>query len=431
MLARLYRWLDRPLIIAVMRIAVAMVNVVTGFVLARALGPQGRGETAAVIAILGIAPIVLGLGLPLVVRRRSVDAAGAGRAVRSVRLLAVALTVPSLGIGLLCTATVLGTLDDAGRGAFLVGSALIPVTVLWTCDANVLFATGRNLEYAMTALVPAVVIAAVAAGGAVLGVLSVAVVVGAIIAGNVVALAFTSLRVRVSLTGGHEPVARVVREGVRFSGAQIADAASRRLDQAIALPLVGAVQAGYYSVAASLTLLPLALGSSLGAVAFRRVSAVPEGSPRKHEIARSVRGTVVLTSLVSLVLAAASPVAIRVVFGADFVPAVGPTLLALTGTTGVVLAYVASSILTALGRGWVMTAASALGGVVGIALAFVLGPRHGAMGLAAASSIGFWVSAVLCVAGLPVPRRELTLRRSDLRGSITDLVTREDRVVAR
>jgi O-antigen/teichoic acid export membrane protein len=143
-----------------------------------------------------------------------------------------------------------------------------------------------------------------------------------------------------------------------------------------------------------------------------------------------VRGTAALTTVVTLLLAVASPVLIRVVFGVEFVPAVGPTLMALTGTTGVVLAYVASSVLTALGRGWVMTTASALGCVVGVGLAFVLGPPFGAMGLAVASSIGFWVSAVLCVVGLPVQAKELTLRRSDLRASISDLAARPDRGAA-
>src|SRR5689334_5155238 len=62
---------DVPFQITIANFASLVFSFLTVPVIARAVGAEGRGETAAVVAAFVFVPVLLGLGIPLEVRRRS------------------------------------------------------------------------------------------------------------------------------------------------------------------------------------------------------------------------------------------------------------------------------------------------------------------------------------------------------------------------
>lgn len=415
--------LDRPISVVLSRLLSAGLGLVSALFLARALGPSGRGEASAALAVVGLLPIALGFGIPLVVRRRTVLVDSPAGAIRGARLAALALVPVSVAVALLCRWSFLGDLATGDARIFTLSASLSSLSILWICNANVLLAQGRYGAFAATNLLPIVVYVGLVAIGGLAGWLTVGFALMANLAGSFSTLVLTSILVPVGLRGETDSPPLMLREGFRFSGSQIAEAASYRLDQAIALPVVGATQAGFYAVAATLSLIPFALGQALAAATFKRI-ATADGFDQARQVEAVLRAAAVLSICTVLGMAAASPAMIPLVFGADFQKALVPSLIAFVGSVGVVLSYVAASAHTALGRGWVMTTAQLVGLVIGIGLLYLLGPSNGAIGLAVASSVGYWVTAVILVSALPVGLRGVIPRPSDGRSSVALLLGR-------
>src|SRR4051794_38316250 len=81
--------------ITAVNVGVLLAGFITGPIQARALGPSGRGELAAIIVPVTLAPFIFGLGLDSYVARAAARRSGVGRAVGSSALLAI-------GAGLVC-----------------------------------------------------------------------------------------------------------------------------------------------------------------------------------------------------------------------------------------------------------------------------------------------------------------------------------------
>jgi len=424
--SRLRAGLDRPYLIAVTRLLSAFLSLASAFVLARALGPEGRGQIATAIAVTTLLPIVLGIGIPLVVRRETARAGSPDQVVRTARRFALLVTGPAIAIGFICSTTFLGSLDSGAQLAFIISASTAPASVLWICDANVLFAQGRSAAFALTDLLPTGVNVALIVVGAMVSDLTVTYAIVVNWVASIATLILTSWLVRVPLRGDARSLRSTLEEGIRYSGSQIAEMASHRLDQVLALPVVGAFQAGLYSVAATVALLPLALGQALGASSYRSFARA------RDEVDASVRSTVVLrvafvTACVAVApMAAVSPWLVPFALGRAFEDAVVPVLLSLLGSLALVVSYVASVALAARGRGWIMTVAQVIGLVAGISALILLAPPLGAVGLSLASTIGYWACAFVCVGAIRPTLRELAPRPSDLRRSVQLLFSRVD-----
>lgn len=382
----------------------------------RKFGPAGRGVAAAAVAVLTLLPVAVGLGLPLVIRRQATRAEGCAPELRSIRLLALVAVGPCAGIGVLLASQILGEVGGNVVRVFIVGCCLSPVTVLWICDANILLAHHRLAAYSLTNVTPPTVLLAGALAGWVIGVVSVEYVILLNVSGALATLVLTSSLVRISVTGARAPVRPLVREGLSYAGSQISEAASMRLDQAIALPIIGATQAGYYAVAAAISLVPYAIGQALGAAIYRHVAVTEDETRRASHMTIALRYSTVVTAVATLFIACLVPWCVPFLFGEDFRDAVAPTLLALCGSVAVSVGYVSSGLLAALGRGWAMTRAQLAGLGIGIGMLLALGPSLGAIGAAVASSFGFVCATLLSVRAIGVPVGRFEWR--DLRGAV-------------
>ncbi|MDD7945819.1 oligosaccharide flippase family protein [Microbacterium sp. NE2HP2] len=383
---------DTPSLLLVGRLGATSMAFITAPIVARSIGADGRGETAAAIALFNLVPILLGIGMPLEVRRLAARAQG-DAAIRTARLL-VLLTVPfALVAAWAATVSILSGFDTASRVTAFIGIALCPLMIMWTCDSSVLVASGRYKGVMTLQLIQPAAYLVLVIAFASTQTLTVATALISNLAGTVAAcitgLSFT----RVTPFGPRVRLLTLLRGAVRYAGSSIAEAAASRLDQVIALPLIGAFQAGIYSVAVTVASIPLALGQALGAATFPLV-ARSEGPERQAFKAEAVRMSVAVSIVTAPLLGIGTWIVIPLLFGPDFEPAVVVSWVAGAGTCALIIAYVCSMNLAAEGRGYTMTVAQACALALSIALLYALAPNYGALGAAAASTVGYFALMV-------------------------------------
>lgn len=410
--------LSGPTSIVISRIASAMLGVVSAPILARALGPDGRGQTAAALALTGLLPIALSLGMPIVARRRGASGEEVAPTVRAIRLLS--LGVGALGglIAYFSTLSILESLSYPAKVALVVSGIGCSVSgLLWISDVNILIARERHGAFALVNLTSGAVFVALVIVFALMGQISVSVVIWLNLAAMAATLVVSSCLLRVGIRGPRARTRALLVESRRFYGAQLAEASSYRLDQFFALPIIGAHAAGLYSVAATISLLPMAVGQAVGSSTFRRfVRANSEGTFRA-DFSTDLRGAVVAGWAASISVAVATPAIVVLGFGRDFSDAIIPALIALVGSVAVVGNYVVNSGLVALNKGWQQTSAQFVGLLTGLVLLVLLGPILGPSGAAMASTLGYWLTFWCGYLATGLGIRDLSPRVGDLRAA--------------
>jgi O-antigen/teichoic acid export membrane protein len=343
---------------------------------------------------LGVLPIIIGLGIPLAVRQFAAQGRSADSAVRSARIYALATLPVCIGAGLILRHSLLRSLDGRSGLAFVAGCALIPVAVAWICDVNVLYAQARYFATAVVNLTQGAVYVTSVAVASLVTTLNVPLVILAYSFGTVVTAALSSLLCRVSLRGEYASPRELLRQGLRFAAGQLGEMASYRLDSLIVLPLLGAEQAGYYAVATTIGQLPLGVGQGIGSAFFGEVAMVRGDRGAASRVSAHALRLASATGLVSaFVLVVASPVAIPLIFGDSFRPAVIPAMIASGAGTFLVAAYVGTQLLVGMDMGRELAFCQISGLVVGIGLLLAAGPHLGAVGASVASGAGYMVTA--------------------------------------
>lgn len=401
------------------RLGASGLALVSSPIVARAIGPEGRGETAAAVALFVIVPVILGVGLSLEVRRQAATSDGSAvlRTARSI----VALSTPlAIGIAALTYFTIFTDFSPEGRIVATAGVALAPLSTSWALDVSVLVAHRRYGGVLLIQLLqPAVYLVLILLLWG-FGAATVATVLTASIAGIVATFCAGLLLVRVPIRGRHVGLRLLLRQGLTFSGSAIAEVAVNRADQVIVLPLIGAYQAGLYSVATTIGSVPLTIGQALGASYFTPI-AQSEGRHRSLLQGEAIRAAIAAAVVATPLIAAGAWAAIPLVFGQAFSPSIPATMIFLLGSAGLLSAYVTSMALAADGRGIAMTIAQVISLVSGFVGLIVLGPALGAVGAAIASTSGYFILLAALLIALRLPARVLIPYPQDFLGAIKRL----------
>jgi O-antigen/teichoic acid export membrane protein len=317
----------------------------------------------------------------------------------------------------------LASLNESEVVAFTIAGSLSGLLVLQSCLSNVALAEERNGVYSVALLLQPAVYIAIVLVTAALHDLSVAGVLWSHMAGSLVSLVYLHRATRVAWRGSRYRARTVASEAAKFAGAQIAEAATYRLDQAVALRFVSVPEAGYYSLAATVAFVPVALGQALASRAYR--SMVIGGAEARREVATElVRDTSVAVTALLVPLALTAPVAVPWTFGEDFRPATGAILVSLIGSFCLTIGFVNATMMTGAGRGR-GAAVSQLTGLLTNAIALTIcGPRWGATGMAAASTIGYAATMLLTLRMLEVELCAVLPTRRRLRRVLLRLSSR-------
>ena len=379
-----------PYLLILSRVATLLLTVVTTTLVARSIGPTGRGLTGAGTALAALLPVVAAWGIPTLVRQRA--AAGNWESVlRSARRLSYLMVLPMGLIGWGFAAAFMSELTDIAMILFVLLAASAGLYAHAIAGLSVLIVQGRYLAVA--------VLQALQISIAFVGLVSLHFVADITVAGvfacqglGTVSTWLFGLMVLKARRVRGEGVVRSVSRGSRYLVSSVLDAASLRLDQVLVLPVVGSTQAGYHSVAIAVGTPLLALGHAVGTASFRQVA---QGGKDSRDLARSfVRGAFAIALVCSLPAAFMMPLLVPLVFGEEFRPAVVPAILICLAGPALVANFVAGQAFAALERPGQLTlmcgliVGSVSGGLV------VFGVAFGAVGTATAFMGGQFLGTV-------------------------------------
>lgn len=411
---------DSPSLLAVAQLGVVALGLCSAPIVARAIGPSGRGETAAALALFYIVPAILALGMPLELRRLGAMA-DPGPMLRTSRLICLALLAPAAVLSVAAYATIFSSFDSATRWTATFGVAIAPASVSWLFDLSVLIVRSHYLGVLLLKLTqPLVYLVGVAvlwsADAA-----NTATILAVSIAGSVASAAVGASLTKVSLRGRRGSARELSVGGRRFAGGAVADITSNKLDQVLALPLLGSHEAGLYAVASTVASLPLVLGHALGGSYFVAAAAASD-EDRRALTAEAARGALSIGLLASVLVGCIAWPTVPIVFGEDFREAVPVVWIYLVGSIALVANFVCTQMLAATGRGRVLSAAQVGILPVSIGTLLVLGPLWGSLGAAAASSLGYWGLFCLLALALRIRPGSLLIRPSDFGNGLRYLV---------
>lgn len=374
----------------------------TSILLARVLGPSGKGTITVVQLIANVSTVVLGIGLPGTITylsaRREVD----GPMVTRIAWIWAACVAGLLGAIVLAAGGWLSeTLFGDADPMFLTFGAItaLPAMVL-VLNGSFLIGTGRTREYAI--LNAAVQTGQVATFG-VLWLLGRLTPMTAVFAWSACALAGavagSGLVWRHRSEALAAPVATLMKRGWKFGLASWFASGlgllSLRADMFLVSAMVGTAAVGVYSISVTFAELALHLPNSVYAVMFPKISA--EGAASSGVAARVNRSLWPLTMLFALSIAAAAILFVPLLFGDEFSGSIAPLWLLVPGITASAMGVVASAYLAGIGRPQAGAWASGVNIVINIGLNLLLIPVFGLAGAAVASSISYAAGAALLV----------------------------------
>jgi O-antigen/teichoic acid export membrane protein len=388
---------------------------ITSPILARVLGPVGRGEVAAIFSVVTIAPWIADLGVTAYLTvERAKGNISPGTLLGSVTPVALGTAL----IGVALSIPIAHLIGHGRREVVLfveIGLDLLPLSVLVGILSGLAIGEQRwNLLLLMkvvTASLPAVGIVGLYLTHS-LTVATTAITY--LVAGIAALFALAPALVGTSPWRFQMQVARHgTAFGIRSWLSTVSSTANLQLDQLLMAALVSSRQLGLYALAVTLA---GASSSLVGAVVTALVPRVAAGEPLLA--ARSCRVATFLVACFAVAIAAVSPIAIPLVFGSAFAGTLPMLLILAPATVLLVASQVLSTAVIAAGE----PGPAARGQFVGLAITvpglLVVLPLAGGIGAA-------WVSLVAYGATLGVVLRSaIRIFRLPARSFL--IVNRED-----
>jgi O-antigen/teichoic acid export membrane protein len=389
---------------------IVLVAFVTSPILARTLHPAGRGEVAAIFAVLGIAPWVSELGITAFLSR--------ARAQRSQPLgVLLGSTTPiALIASLIAVVLAVPLAHLLGRGRpdvvlFIeLGLFLLPATA--TIQLLYGIAVGDE-RWHLIILVRILNVGGVAVAIVtlkLLGLLSVQTVAITYLTAGVLANVPLLLGLRGARPWKFD--ASVARTGLAFGLrswlSTLANTGNAYLDQVLMAGLVSSRQLGLYALAVTLSTASGALITATASALFPRVAAGDS-----QLAARACRVTLLVVVAADVCIGASSPFVVPFVFGHAFVDAIPMLLVLLGATVFFVPAQILGSAIAAAGNPSATARAQVAGLAITVPALIVVLPFAGGMGAAWVTLAAYLVTFLVILQAakrlLALPSRALLL----------------------
>ncbi len=372
-----------------------LVRLPTNILIARFLGPAGKGVVTLLQLLVGQAALFLSLGLDSALLHF------VGRKNRSVQELAgramgLGAVLGGAGFGVLVVLLV-WVFDELLPAEVTVVALLLAATVPLSLSVgflrSLIRACGRVIEeWSLMLVAAAANLACVGAGlvleGGVRGVLWGLLAASVLSSGVTLVLAWRLRILRRAPVLEWPGTRELLGYGAKLHGGNILEAMNDRFDLYLVAFFLGTAAVGIYSIAVVVAELLWLVPGVLGSVLMQRVAV------RSDEGANTMMGPVL--RMTSLVLAAGATAwllagrwLIHLLFGEAFLPAYGPMVLLLPGTWALGLWRTMMSDLTVRGYPLFKTYTAAVAVVVTVVLDLLLIPRWGVPGAAVASSVAY------------------------------------------
>ncbi len=339
---------------------------------ARVLGPGGRGELAAMMALPMLLPYLSMLGGGHAVTyytARRPDAVG-----RYLGTAAAAGIAASVIVGVIAwpfQSRLLGSFDAAVRASGLFFLLFVPVNTLFALPYAAFQGLGRFAEFNFIRVFPQIVYVAALGLAWLLGRRASAFVVDSYLLmsaliGVPIAWGLYFKRIRRSLSADRSTAREMSGYGLYSMLSNLPTTANRNIDQIFIAALLPSRELGWYAVAATWGSLLTPVVSAVGSVLFPRLAGSGEISAHP-QLRRQAALAAVAIIAASALLYALTPLAVPLLFGAPFKPAVEPGRILVMAGAFLAFNIILSDALRGLGRPRVIAAAET------VALALTLG----------------------------------------------------------
>jgi O-antigen/teichoic acid export membrane protein len=380
------------------RAAIVILGLVASVVVARTLGPSGRGEYAVAVAVSAIAVQVSNLGL-----HTSSSWAAAQRPDLVGKLLAngvvASLTIGAIAIAAMSIAVILvPSLLPVPPGLFALVLVSIPVGLLYLVLVNLMLGIQRvrlynGLELANRTL-SVLVTAVMAAVGILTSFAAYAAVVGSAVAAALAGMVLVRRRY-----GGARPdkdlFVGLAGYGLRSYLASMFTLLLLRVDLVLVQYLLGSTQAGLYSIAVGLAEIVYLAPVVISTLLFPRLTAQRDDAVRWHEARRALVVVGAVAAVLALTAGVLGNSIVFVLYGPEFAESVPALYWLLPGIVFLSAHTVLMHYFYAVGTPTVAVAAPLAGWVLNLFLNVVLIPQVGIVGASLASSLAYGVVLVI------------------------------------
>jgi len=300
-------------------VAVQAMNVLTGVLLARTLGPHGRGDLAAVILWPSAIASIGGLGVAEATTFYLARQAESLASVLGTSLaLAVAQSAICVCVGAALTPVVLSHFgDDTVRAAYVflafIPANLITLTLMSALNGLQRFGEFQALRLSVIALT-CVSIGGLRAADELTVMNVTAAYIGANIAAGLLAFALVARAGGLRFSFRRATARRLVTYGIKSHTSSVTWMMNERLDQLVISMFLAPAKLGLYVTAVTMTSLVSLVGSSVSGAAFPVVAKLRTGRPQADAMRRFVRLSLIASAAVALPLIVAAPAVIDVFF---------------------------------------------------------------------------------------------------------------------
>lgn len=381
-------------------VAIQLCTIAQGILLARVLGPTGRGQFAAATLWPMVFAGIGGLGLSVALARRSARVEDLANITRTAFVLSLLTgTIATLCCGL-ALPWLMQSLDSTSRAAawYFLPFILMNHVVLAFVAIDQGAACFKSFN--LTRLIVNPVYLALLVASWWVGRTDVWWLVMCLLAANgAVAIA------RIVLAGWHysligpleSPVA-VVKDALPFGMANFLSPLLQYADKALLLYLLGERALGFYSVAFSAASVANSLATSAGAISFGIAAQAGDGVFTR--VARVFRLTAWIWLIAGIGLACAIPFLMPLLYGNEFGPAIWPAILLIPAAGFAGLASVLEESMRAQGRAFIGLEARLSGMIVFLLAGWCLARVAGLVGVTIAFNASQFVTLIfmLCAA---------------------------------
>jgi len=385
--------------------AIQLLGLANAVLLARLLGPEGRGELALVLLYPMLALGLIGLALNDAVVYRAARAVAPGRLAPSALLLALAAgTLVAVGGWMLAPLLLAGHADDVRRSGaiyfLMVPAGLVAQYLGAVFQGRLEYGVWNAVRGATTLATVGGVVALALAGAAEVETVTLA-YLGGFCVSAALALAIARQRGWLPAPPDRGELVQLLLFAAPLQGGVVVQLVNERLDQLLIARLLTPTDLGLYVAAMAIAVIPSIPALTLANVAYPRIAGVADAADRGPVVERYVRLSVVLAGLIALLLLVAGEPLVGALYGPEFVGAVPILAWYAAGAVALAARAVLAQAVKASGRPGLSTMAELAGLAVNVALLLLLLPRVGVVGAAMAYA-GMQATALLLLASAAI-----------------------------
>jgi len=407
------------------RITSFVFSFATSILIARILGPEGKGALALIFLVPSLLFVIGNFGLA------EASIYYLGRREASLEKIASNNTFLSLIISAILMAVFFMTFSEIHRiffhdilpEYFYIGVVILPLLLFISYASSILLSQGKIRQFNLVNLIPVLVFPALFGFSLIFSIerlmSAVATQVLSVATGMIFVLVFLRRLTRFRIIYCPELTKQQFGFGLKSYWANLMAFLNYRIDLFLVAYFLPVREVGYYTLAFGLAEIIWYIADSVSTVFFPKISSL---SPAQANLFAPVvcRQTLFLTGLAGLGLLAAGKPIIAVIYGKTFLPALLPLMILLPGVWLLSLGKVISNYLSGQGRPEIAAVSASIVLFFNIVLNIILIPKLGIKGAALVSTISYALAtlivlvAFLKISGKKV-REVLLICREDIK----------------